>query len=49
MTNFFSGSGIGCPVMGVGESEETTVGIAVGRISIGAKVVINEGRNIKIR
>ena len=48
MINFLSGSGVGCPVMGVGESEEATFGIAVGRISVGAKVMINEGRNIKI-
>ena len=49
MINFFSGSGIGCPVMGVGESEETPIGIAVGGISVGAKVTIKEGNNISIR
>ena len=49
MINFLSGSGVGCPVMGVGESEETTVGIAVGGISVGAKVMINEGNKISVR
>ena len=45
MINFLSGSGVGCPVMGVGESEETTVG----RIPVGAKVMIDEGNKISIR
>ena len=49
MINFLSGSGVGCPVMGVGESEETIIGISVGGISVGAKEMIDEGNKISIR
>ena len=49
MINFLSGSGVGCPVMGVGESEETIVGISVGGIPVGAKVMIDEGNKISIK
>ena len=37
MINVLSGSRVGCLVMGVGESEDPIFGVAVGRISVGAK------------
>ena len=49
MINVLSGSGVGCPVVGVGESEESIFGAAVGRVSVGARVTINESNNIEIR
>ena len=49
MINVLSGSGVRCPVVGVGESEESIFGAAVGRVSVGARVTINESNNIEIR
>ena len=49
MINVLSGFGVRCPVEGVGESEESIFGAAVGRVSVGARVTINESNNIEIR
>ena len=48
MINVLSGSGVGCPVMAVGESVEPIFGTDDGRISVGVNVMINESKNIKI-
>ena len=39
MINVLLGSGVGCLVMDVGESGEPIFGAAVGRVSVGAKVI----------
>ena len=49
MINVLLGSGVGCLVMDVGESEEPIFGAAVGRVSVGAKVMINQGNKIAMR
>ena len=46
MINVLSGSGVRCPVVGVGESEESIFGAVVGRVSVGARVTINESKII---
>ena len=37
--NVLLGSGVGCLVMDVGDSEEPIFGAAVGRVLVGAKVM----------
>ena len=47
--NVLLGSGVGCLVMDVGDSEEPIFGAAVGRVLVGAKVMINQGNDIAMR